>query len=112
LDIIGPPPVMSNVMLRSLALVFAVLIAGCANPQTVSHAQLEHLKTQRREPKVSAWYYLGSKDGFHYFHHEDLGSAKKDFRISETELSWQDTFPLTRDRSSWRSLDWGVYERR
>src|SRR5262245_47293238 len=89
---------------------FVPLLAllGCANSQTVNRAQLERLQTQRHEPKVSVWYYVGSKDGYHYFHHDDLGHDEKDFRISEAELHWQDTFPLTRRRSHWRALDWGV----
>jgi|ERR1051325_2576081 hypothetical protein len=100
-------------MLRSLTLILPVLLlSGCATPQTVSRAELEHLKTQRREPKVSMWYYVGSRDGFHCFHHDDLGGGQKDFRISETELSWPDTFPLTRHRKSWRALKWGIHERR
>ena len=52
------------------------------------------------------------KDGFHYFRHYDLGSEKKYFRISDAELSWEATFPLTHYRKDWRALNWGVYERR
>jgi len=97
------------IMLRSLVCVLPLLfMLSCASSQTVSRAQLERLKTQRHEPKVSAWYYAGSKDGYHYFHHDDLGPDQKDFRISETELPWQDTFPVTWRRSHWRALDWGV----
>jgi hypothetical protein len=99
-------------MLRSLPLALPLLLLGCTSPQTVTRAELEQLKTQRHEPKVSMWYYVGSKDGFHYFHHNDLGGDEKDFRILGTELSWEDTFPLTRHRKSWRRLEWGVYERR
>jgi hypothetical protein len=96
-------------MLRNLASIIPLLLLlGCASPQTVSRAQLERLKTQRHEPKVSVWYYVGSKDGYHHFHHDDLGRDQKDFSISEAELPWQDTFPLTRRRSHWRALDWGV----
>jgi len=99
-------------MLRSLTPVLLLLLVGCTSPQTVSRAELERLKTQWHEPKVSTWYYVGSKDGYHYFHHYDLGRDEKDFRISAAELSWQDTFPLTRHRSDWRRLDCGVNERR
>ncbi len=97
---------MRDVILRSLALIVPLLLLGCASTQTVSHAELERLKTQRHEPKVSTWYYVGSKDGFHYFHHYDLGTDKKDFRISAAELHWEDTFPLTCHRKSWRVLEW------
>ena len=97
------------VMLRNVAAIIPVLVLlGCASSQTVSRVQFERLKTQRQEPKVSAWYYVGSKDAYHYFHHYDLGDDQKDFRISEAELPWQDTFPVTWRRSHWRALDWGV----
>lgn len=89
-----------------------LLLLGCASPQTVSRAELDDLKRHWQEPKVSAWYYMGSRDGFHYFHHDDLGGGPKDFRISEAELAWADPFAFTRRRDHWRSLDWGVYERR
>ena len=99
--------------MRCLAFILPLLLLlGCASPQTVSRADLDRAKRQWREPKVSMWYYMGSRDGFHYFHHDDLGSDQKDFRISEAEFSWPDTFPLTRHRTEWRRLDWGVYEKR
>ena len=94
-------------MLRSLSLILLLFLLGCASTQAVSRAELERLKSYRHEPKVSLWYYVGSKDGFHYFHHDDLGNDQKDFRISESELSWQNTFSYTQHRKSWRPLDWG-----
>jgi len=47
------------VVLRSLAIISLLLFSGCTGAQTVSRAELEHLKTQRHEPKVSMWYYPG-----------------------------------------------------
>ncbi len=93
-------------MLRNPAFILPVLLMGCAAPQTVMRRELERLKTHRQEPRVSMWYYVGSRDGFHYFHHDDLGREKKDFRISNIELAWPNTFPLTHRRKSWRRLDW------
>jgi len=97
-------------MLRCLVLILPLFLLGCAGPQTVNRTQLEQLKAHWQEPKLTMWYYVGSKDGFHYFHHQDLGSAPKDIRISEAELSWQNTFPKTRSMKKWRQLDWGFYE--
>ena len=87
-----------------ITLILLLFLLGCANPQTVSRVQLEQLKDQWNEPKYTMWYYVGSKNGFHYFHHDDIGDDKKDFKISEDELIWQDTFPLTRLRKKWRQL--------
>lgn len=85
-----------------------LLLLGCAKPQTVDRAELDCLKQVWHEPKTSMWYYMGSRDGFHYFHHDDLGAGQKDFRISDAEMSWPDTFPLTRKRVNWQPLDWGM----
>src|SRR5690242_6154003 len=85
-------------------------LSGCSTAQTVNRAEFEQLKAHWHEPKVTVWYYMGSKDGFHYFHHDDLGKEPKDFRISDAELPWDNQFPLTGRRSKWRSLLWGPYE--
>jgi hypothetical protein len=86
------------------AVISLLLLVSCASPRTVSRTEFDRLKTQRNEPKVSQWYYVGSRDGFHYFHHDDLGHDEKDFRISETELLWRDTFPFTRRRKKWHRV--------
>ena len=99
-------------MLRSLIIACLIHVSGCASHHTVTRTELEQLKGRWNEPKVSAWYYTGSEDGYHYFHHDDLGNDPRDVRISELELLWRDAFPLTRDRRRWRALDWGVHERR
>ncbi len=98
--------------MRSLILIPLFLLLGCASPQAVSRAELDRLKRQWHDPKVCMWYYTGSRDGFHCFHHDDLGGDQKDFRISDTELSWSGAFPFTRHRAHWQRLDWGVYEQR
>jgi hypothetical protein len=90
------------------ALSLMLILSGCAAPQTVSRVELEKMKGEWKEPKVSSWYYTGSKEGYHYFHHDDLGDGRKDVRISEAELDWPDPFPRTRQRKYWRPLDWGV----
>jgi hypothetical protein len=93
--------------MHKLILILPLLLLGCAQPKTVNGTELEGLKLHRQEPKVSMWYYTGSKDGYHYFHHDDLGQDTKSFRVAATELSWTNTFPLTHDRNKWRQLDWG-----
>jgi len=93
--------------MRRLLLLPTLLLVGCTQPKTVTRTELEQLKLQRQEPMVSMWYYQGSKDGFHYFHHDDLGKGSKDFRIADNELSWTNSFPLASDRSRWTQLDWG-----
>jgi hypothetical protein len=95
--------------MRKFFLILPLLLVGCVQAKTVTRTELDQLKLQRHEPKVSMWYYTGSKDGYHYFHHDDLGEGEKEFRIADNELSWTNTFPFTHDRSKWTQLDWGNY---
>ena len=92
--------------MRMLILILPLLVFGCAQPRIVNRLELDELKSHRHEPKMSMWYYTGSKDGYHYFHHDDLGQGAKDFRVSASELSCTNTFPLTHNRNKWRQLDW------
>jgi len=94
------------VLHRTLLCLLLLHFVGCASVKTVDRAQLDYLKTHSHEPKVSTWYYMGSKDGFHYFHHIDL-PGDSTYRISETELRWPGSFPLTRDEKKWKLLDSG-----
>jgi hypothetical protein len=63
--------------MRKLMLILPLLLLGCAQPKTVNRAELEGLKLHRQEQKVSMWYYTGSKDGYHYFHHDDWVGIQK-----------------------------------
>lgn len=93
----------NSIILFSLVLI----LSGCSLTQTVSRSELEEEKSVWREPKVSLWYYKGSKDGYHYFHHTDLGK-ERNYRISDKELEWANTFPFTNDRRNWKPLEWGA----
>ena len=96
-------------MILSVGLV--MVCAGCKDVPIMTGGELERLKAQWKEPKVSIWYYVGSKDGYHYFTHVDLGETKT-YRISDDEQvapRMQDTFPLTSDEKAWRVMYWGVH---
>lgn len=101
-------------MKRFLTVLFLGLLAtctGCNDVPIVTGGTLEHLKAQWKEPKLSIWYYVGTKDGYHYFTHMDLGETRT-YRISDTEQmapAMTDTFPLTSDRTAWRLMYWGVH---
>jgi len=92
-----------------LTVLFAwLLAASCVETKTVTKAELEVAKTQWAEPKVSIWYYVGSKGGYHHFLHYDL-NKKVLYRISNDELTIDSTFPLTKDRNDWKVMPWGVH---
>ena len=69
---------------------------------------MEKAKSEWKEPKVSIWYYVGTKSGYHHFLHQDLGE-KTIYRISDKELKTDLTFPLTKDRDAWKVMPWGVH---
>jgi hypothetical protein len=74
----------------------------------VTGGELERLKAQWKEPKVSIWYYVGSKDNFHYFRHIDVDGTRT-YRVSEAEQNVEKPFPLTSDEKLWRVMYWGVH---
>ncbi|MDR2981332.1 MAG: hypothetical protein LBV12_03690 [Puniceicoccales bacterium] len=82
-----------------LALLF---LAGCASVKTVNHEELNQQILDHIAETVNRVVYMGTKDGFHYLKHNyTLGSDT--YRISEQELVIKSPFPLTEDRSKWRS---------
>ncbi len=89
-----------------ILILFSLLLLGCQHTSTVSRAEFESLRTHCREPKVSVWYYMGSKDGFNFFRHRDLDGTR-DYRVPEGEMKYPQTFPLTYNQRSWRVVSAG-----
>jgi hypothetical protein len=77
--------------------------------ETVTLRELEGERIHYREPKVSTWYYMGTKDGYHYFAHQDLPHELY-YRVADGELKWQSVAPFTTRRAKWVQLPWGVHE--
>ena len=92
------------------ALCAAAAVCGCNDKvQTVAPIELEGLKLHYQEPKLSTWYYMGTKDGYHYFAHQDL-PREQYYRVAEASLRWQSPAPYTTDRVKWVQLAWGVHD--
>lgn len=47
--------------------------------------------------------YMGTKGKYHYVHHSRISMMKAEYRVLKEELFIHDEFPLTADRSQWRS---------
>jgi len=94
-------------LLTILTMLFVMVCAGCGGVPIVTAEKLEHLKAQWKEPKVSTWYYIGTRESYHYFRHWDLDGTKT-YRISEIEQKMENPFPLTSEHKSWRVMYWGV----
>jgi len=98
-------------MKKSIIYLFAIaalfVIVGCDDVLTVNLSELEKVKSEWQEPKVSIWYYLGSQDGYQHFLHHDINDDII-YKIPESELPIDDRFSLTRDRNKWRVMPWGT----
>jgi hypothetical protein len=93
-----------------VALCVAVAASGCdLKVETVTLRELEGERIHYREPKLSTWYYMGTKDGYHYFAHQDLPHEQY-YRVAEGELKWQSVAPFTPRRAKWVQLPWGVHD--
>jgi hypothetical protein len=99
---------MKSIMQIAAILVASVLLAGCNKPQTVTKIELDKAKAEWQEPKVSIWYYVGSKDGYHHYLHRDLPGDTL-FRVSKHELVQGAPFPVTRNQKKWKVMPWGVH---
>ena len=104
------------VRMKRLLQVFAVLAVGillpaCDKAHTVTKSELDRATAEWQEPKVSIWYYVGTKDGYHHFLHRDLPGDKL-FRVSATELIRPEQFPVTRNQKKWKVMPWGVHAQR
>jgi hypothetical protein len=99
---------MSSESKRSSQILVAIIVCGCHDAQTVSRAELEEAKSEWQEPKLSIWYYMGSKGGYNYFSHVDLPETKV-YRIQEIELILKDRYPITSKRNKWKMMKWGIH---
>src|SRR5437868_8010842 len=105
-EAIAAPCLSASVMLKGyfrlfVALCVAVASCGCNDQvKTVTPKELDQLKLHYQEPKLSTWYYMGTKDGYHYFAHQDLPHEKY-YRVAEGALKWQSAAAFTTRRAKW-----------
>jgi hypothetical protein len=84
-----------------------------AGPLAITPQQLDALKSERKEPKVSEWFYMGEKQGHHFFYHHDLGNDLV-YSVPVTQLQVQPSRPFSKsllfnkNRNTWISLNWDV----
>lgn len=95
-----------------ITIIFALLFVttGCWGPkidvQTVTGNELNKLKCEWQEPKLSQWFYAGSEDGYHMFVHRDLPKDKY-YEVKITEYQIDSPRILTADESKWILMPWG-----
>lgn len=80
-----------------------VTLTGCAKTLTQKEFT-EKFSSNRIDSACTGRYYIGTANGFHYFHEEWADwIPDKDYRVAEGSLAIKDPFPLTSDRSRWRA---------
>lgn len=75
----------------------AMFMQGCVSPLK-SKSDLDTL-TQRHG--LGHVYYIGTKDGFHYFASKFFLERTRYYRLPESQYSFQNPFPKTSDESKW-----------
>jgi hypothetical protein len=83
-----------------------LIFAGCQHVQTVTKTELETAQAHWQEPKATVWYYMGSKEGYDYFIHIDIGQETI-YRIVSSEMNIEYPIPYSSKRSKWQFMHWG-----
>ena len=68
--------------------------------------ELDKLRCEWQEPKVSQWFYIGSENGYHWFIHRDLPEDKF-YRVSISEYEIENPIIIMNDQSKWVLMPWG-----
>lgn len=97
-------------MIKKIYSIFllSTIILGCQEIRTVTRTELENAKARWTEPKVSIWYYMGTKEDFDYFIHEDIDKTVI-YRIKSNEITLDGRFKFSTNRKNWRFMRWGVH---
>lgn len=100
-------------MKRRVIFLIAIMVTVCwygcfkrQETQIISLAQLNKIKCEWNEPKLSKWFYIGSEDGYHMFVHRDLPEDKY-YEIKITEYQIDNPIILGTDESKWVLMPWG-----
>ncbi len=88
------------------ALILLVVgLCGCRTATTLSVAEMAEYDRRFDGPDYVRIYYMGSKRGYHYFHHATpwtFGPYK--YRIPREDLQIPEEMPLTHDFGKWRRV--------
>jgi uncharacterized protein YceK len=97
--------------LISMLVMECVTIMGCHSVRTVDLTALKRDQEIWNEPKVSIWYYMGTRQGYHYFVHEDLPRSIY-YRVSAAEMTIEHPMPYTLVAQKWQVMHWGIHAKR
>ena len=101
-------------MKRLMLLIWLLTIPGCdwlsVEFEEITREELNQLKCEWQEPKVSEWFYVGSEAGYHKFVHRDL-PGDKHYEIKISALTIDQPMAMTSNEAKWKLMPWGpAYE--
>ena len=95
-----------------IAIIFILLltVTGCdwlsVKSKKITLDELNQLKCEWQEPKVSKWFYVGSKDGYHMLVHRDRPGDKY-YEIKISEFIIDKPIAITSNEAKWILMPWG-----
>ena len=97
-------------MKRLMLLIWLLTIPGCdwlsVEFEEITREELNQLKCEWQEPKVSQWFYVGSEAGYHKFGHRDL-PGDKHYEIKISALTIDQPMAMTSNEAKWKLMPWG-----
>ena len=97
-------------MKRLMLLIWLLAIPGCdwlsVEFEEITREELNQLKCEWQEPKVSQWFYVGSEAGYHKFVHRDL-PGDKHYEIKRSALTIDQPMAMTSNEAKWKLMPWG-----
>jgi hypothetical protein len=97
-------------MKRLMLLIWLLTIPGCdwlsVEFEEITREELNQLKCEWQEPKVSQWFYVGSEAGYHKFVHRDL-PGDKHYEIKISALTIDQPMAMTSNEAKWKLMPWG-----
>lgn len=95
-------------MKKTIILILVLISAGCLSTklivEPITSQDLNKLKCEWQDPKVSQWFYLGPERGYHIFVHRD-SPADKYYKVPGYKIDKQEILP--NDESQWILMPWG-----
>ena len=97
-------------MKRLMLLIWLLTIPGCdwlsVEFEEITREELNQLKCEWQEPKVSEWFYVGSEAGYHKFVHRDL-PGDKHYEIKISAFTIDQPMAMTSNEAKWKLMPWG-----
>jgi hypothetical protein len=97
-------------MRMTIIFILLLTVTGCEwlseEFEVITLDELNRLKCEWQEPKVSKWFYIGSEDGYHLFIHRDL-PGDKHYEIKISDFTIDEPMNVSSNEANWVIMPWG-----